>query len=208
MLSQLIRLTVIAIFFIAGNVHALTADDANAMAAGETDARIEHLNKAVVAADDKTLAFLQALSDDAVKLSGGRALVVRNGKGVDPITGVELTLPDDVEDVINNNRMGGALDSALAALKLFSADENTRVAAIAQLQRDADETKLPLIDKAFAGEQNPAIKEQIGLVRAAALLAAPTKANAWRPPGCWAQAPRPIPKPPCWRGWPRSQNLM
>jgi urea transport system permease protein len=66
--------------------------------------------------------------------------------------------------------MRGELDSALAALKLFSKDEKTRVAAIKQLQSDADESKLPLIEKAFAAEQNAQIKEQLGLVRAAALL--------------------------------------
>jgi len=46
--------------------HALTADEATAMAIGEADARIEALNKAIATADDKTVAFLQALGDDAV----------------------------------------------------------------------------------------------------------------------------------------------
>ncbi|MBV5322900.1 MAG: hypothetical protein JZU60_03600, partial [Ilumatobacteraceae bacterium] len=66
--------------------------------------------------------------------------------------------------------MRGELDSALAALKLFSKDDKTRIAAIKQLQSDADESKLPLIEKAFAAEANAQIKEQLGLVRAAALL--------------------------------------
>ena len=54
-----------AIVFSTG-AHALTPAEARAMAAGETDARIEALNKAVAAGDDKTAAFIQALIDDAV----------------------------------------------------------------------------------------------------------------------------------------------
>lgn len=66
--------------------------------------------------------------------------------------------------------MRGELDSALAALKLFSKDDTVRQAAVKQLQSDADESKLPLIEKALATEQNATIKEQLGMVRAAALL--------------------------------------
>ena len=37
------------------------------MAFGESEARVEALNKAAATADDKTSAFIQALADDAVK---------------------------------------------------------------------------------------------------------------------------------------------
>ncbi len=177
MLGHLIRLTAFAIFLIAGSAHSITADEAKAIASGEADARIEALNKAVATADDKTAAFLQALSDDAVKVAGDTVLVIKDGKGYDPVSGAEVPVPDVFEDVMNNNRMRGELDSALAALKLFSKDEKTRIAAIKQLQSDADETKLPLIEKAFAAEQNAQIKEQLALVRAAALLNSADKAK-------------------------------
>jgi urea transport system permease protein len=177
MLGYLIRLTAFAICLIACYAHALTAEEANAMASGESDARIEAMHKAVATADDKTAAFLQAMSDDAVKLVGSRAFIVRDDKGVDPVSGVEFAMPDDADDVMNNNRMRGELDSALAALKLFSKDEKIRIAAIKQLQSDADETRLPLIEKAYAAEKNADIKEQLGLVRAAALLNSSDKAK-------------------------------
>ena len=41
---------------------------------------------------------------------------------------------------------------------------------IGKLQKDPDESKLPMIEKAYAAESNAAIKQQLGLVRAAALL--------------------------------------
>ncbi|MFZ4482135.1 MAG: urea ABC transporter permease subunit UrtB [Rhodoferax sp.] len=168
---MLIRfLCFLAALSLAGPAQALTAGEAKAIAVGESDARVEALGKVLASADASTAAFLQALSDDAVKVAGDMVLVVRDGKGFDPVTGAEAAVPEDAEDVMNNNRMRGELDSALAALKLFSLDQATRAAAIKQLQSDADETRLPLIEKAYTAEPNALLKEQLGLVRAAALL--------------------------------------
>jgi urea transport system permease protein len=167
---RITRFFLVASLFIAVNAFAITSDEVKAIATGETDARVEALGKAMLTADDKTAAFLQALSDDAVKVAGSKVWVVRDGKGKDPVTGVDEAVPADLEDVINNNRMRGEIDSALAALKLFSKDDSIRQAAVKQLQSDADETKLPLIEKALAAEQNPSIRDQLSMVRAAALL--------------------------------------
>src|SRR6187551_2370181 len=79
----------------AGSAHALTAAEASAIAAGETDARIEALNKAVATADDKTAAFIQALSDEAVKVEGDKVFIMKDDKGTDPVTGAQLPVPDD-----------------------------------------------------------------------------------------------------------------
>jgi len=151
-----------SIFFLAallsGHAHALTADEARAIATGETDARIEALNKAVAEADDKTAAFIQAMVDDAVKVAGEKILVVKDGKGFDPVSGAETSLPADAEDVINNNRMRGELDTAMAALKLFSKDEKLRAEAVVTLRNESDESRLPLIEKAYAAESNAHIK--------------------------------------------------
>lgn len=159
----------------AGAAQALTPDEARALATGETDARIEALHKALATADDRTAAFLQALADDAVKTAGERVFVVKDDKATDPATGAAAELPADAEDVVNNNRMRGELDTALAALKLFSPDDAVRAAAVTELQKDADEAKLPLIEKAWAAEKNAAIKAQLGLVRAGALLGSEDK---------------------------------
>jgi urea transport system permease protein len=164
-----------AILLVATNAYCISTTEANNIAIGDTDARIDALGKAMPNADDATAAFLQALADDAVKTSGGKAFVVKGDKALDPATGTALALPADAEDVINNNRMRGEIDSALAALKLFSKDDKVRQAAVKQLQSDADETKLPLIEKALATEQNAGISAQLGLVRAAALLGSADK---------------------------------
>jgi len=159
-----------ALLCLAASAHALTATQAKGMTVGDTDARIEALRQAMPGADDKTAVFLQALLQDAVKVAGDRILVLQDDKVVDAVTLAETSLPDDAEDVINNNRMRGEIDSALAALRLFSNDAAVRARAVQQLQSDADDSKLALIEKALATEQNTAIRQQLGMARASALL--------------------------------------
>jgi urea transport system permease protein len=158
-----------------GNAHALTAEEARGMAIGDSASRIEALNKAATNPDDKTAALIQALADDAVKTSGEQVFIVKDNKASDPITGAELKLPDDAEDVINNNLMRGELDNALAALQLLSKDQQIRANAIKTLSSGGDESRLPLIEKAYAAETVPALKNQLELVRATILLGSSDK---------------------------------
>ena len=153
-----------------GMAHALTAQDMRAMVDGETDARIQALGKAVVQADDKTVLFLQALADDAVKLVGDQVLVVKGEQGLDLLTGKSQALPDTAQDVISNNRFRGEIDTALAALKLFSPDAALRKAAVLALLKEPDAAKLPLLGKALAQEQDSQIAAWIRLAQAAAQL--------------------------------------
>ncbi|MBO9648999.1 MAG: urea ABC transporter permease subunit UrtB [Variovorax sp.] len=155
--------------------HALTSDEAKAIASGDTEARISALNKAVAAADEKTAAFIQAMSDDAVKVTEDKVFVIKDDKAFDPVTGSELKLPDDAEDVVNNNMMRGALDAAQAALKLTSKDDAVRADAAQALFKEPDESRLPMVEKALAAETNPKIKAQLELVRAASLLSSADK---------------------------------
>ncbi len=176
-LSRLIPALVAGLGLWAGAAHALTAGEATAIATGETDTRIEALAKAVTTADERTAAFIQALADDAVKAAGAQVFIVRDGKGTDPVTGQPATVPDNAEDVVSNNRMRGELDNALAALKLFSADDKLRLEGVKALLKEPDEARLPLLDKALAAEKNDSIRAQLQLARAAALLGSSDKAR-------------------------------
>ena len=171
-------LSVIIVFvslFAFNNSYALTADEVKGMAIGETEARVEALNKAAANADEKTVAFIQAMSDDSLKIKGDKVFVVKDGKAFDPVTGSETPLPPDAEDIINPNMMRGEMDTALAALKLFSKDEKVRRDAVKTLASENDEARLPLIEKAYAAEMVPDIKNQLDLVRAAILLGSSDK---------------------------------
>ena len=151
-------------------VHALTADEARAIASGDTEARIAALDKAVLTADEKTAAFIQAMADDAVKYNEDKVFVIKNDKGYDPVTGAELKVPDTAEDVVNNNLMRGAFDAAQAVLRLTSKDDKVRAEAAQGLLKEPSESRLPAVEKALAAETNPAIKAQLELVRAASML--------------------------------------
>jgi len=170
-------LLLLVCIFAATQALALTPDEAKSMVTGENDARIEALNKALSAANDKTSAFLQAMADDTVKIAGQTVVVIKDGKAADPVTGAEVAMPAALEDVGYNNRMRGEIDTALATLKLFSKDEKQRAQAVQALLKDPDEGKLALLDKALALEANATLKAQLQLARAAALLGSADKAQ-------------------------------
>jgi urea transport system permease protein len=156
----------------AGPVHALTPELAGRIAAGDSDERLAALGEAVAAGDTSLQPFLQALLADEVKVAGGKAYVVRDGKAVEAATGAAATLPADAEDVVNNNRMRRELEGALAALRLFSPDRAERAKAVAELKDQADEAKLGLIEKAEAAETDAEVKAALGQLRAAILITA------------------------------------
>ncbi len=168
--SFLSRVLTCLLLYASAQAHALTAEQALAMASGETDDRIAALQQAAADPSEQTRAFLQALADDAVKVAGNKAFIVQGDKGVDPVTGAEVPVPADAEDIINNNRMRGEIDTALAGLALFGKDEAQRMAAAKALTKEPDAGRLPLLDKALAQETNDKIKTQLQLARAATLL--------------------------------------
>ena len=193
-LFQWRHLPFLAVWLVVWNAHALSPADVNSMVFGEVPARVEALHKAASAADDKTIAFLQALADDAVKTQGERVLVVRSGKAQDPVTGTEQALPADADDLINPNFFRSEVDNVLAALKLFSKDEKTRRAAIQTLGGSNDETRLPLIEKAYALETVPALKAQLATLRATIFLGSSDKTKRLQAAGLLASSANPTTK--------------
>ena len=157
--------------------HALTAEQAARIAAGESDERIAALNKAVAAADPALGPFVKALLDDEVKVAAGKAFIVRGDKVTDAATGAAATLPADAEDVVNNNRVRHEFESALAALKLLSPDRAQRNKAIDDLKDGADEGKLGVIEKALAAETDAGLKARLSLLKAAVMISSSDKAK-------------------------------
>jgi urea transport system permease protein len=156
---------------------ALTPQQARALVAGETEARVAALNAVLQGADEKTVALIQAISDDAVKITDTAVFVMKADKGYDPVSGAEVPVPEAAEDVINNNQMRGELDAALASVKLFSADAAVRADAAKTLAGEPDEAKLPIVEKALAAEKVPAIRASLEATRFAMLLGSADKAK-------------------------------
>ncbi len=159
---------------------ALTAEQARAIATGETDARVAALGLAAAdPAQAQPLALLvRALLDDAVKTAGDKVFIVAGGKTLEAGPMTAAALPEAAEDVVNNNRMRGALQAALAGLKLFSPAPAARREAVKELLKDSlGDAQLPLIAKAFSAETDPDLKDQLGRMQAGILIASPDKAR-------------------------------
>ncbi|MBN8491989.1 MAG: urea ABC transporter permease subunit UrtB [Burkholderiales bacterium] len=167
-----------AALVLAAPAQALTQAQARALATGETASRIAALNELVVGVPDgQTAALIQALADDAVKFTDTAVFVMKDGKGFDPVTGAEVPVPDAAEDVINNNQMRSELDAALALVKLQSPDAALRLEAVKTLASDPSESKLPLIEKTYAAEQDAKVKEALGNLLFALQLGSPDTAK-------------------------------
>ncbi|MEO7338369.1 MAG: urea ABC transporter permease subunit UrtB [Caldimonas sp.] len=158
-------------------VHALTAEQVLAMSTGDSDARATAIAKAAASGDAKAPLFFQALLDGQVKVAADKVYVVRDGKARDAATDAEAELPGNADDVINSNRMRREIEGALASLKLLSPDVAQRTLAIKELKDQADESKLPLVEKAYSVETDPKLKAELGLLRAAVLVSSTDKAK-------------------------------
>jgi urea transport system permease protein len=161
----------------AGAACALTPGQAARIAAGESDDRIAALNEVAAAADPALAAYVQALLADEVKVAGGKAYIVHDGKVTDAASGAAATLPEGAEDVVNPNRVRRELEAARAALKLFSTDRAERDRAITELKDQADEGKLGLIEKALAAEADAGLKARLSLLKAAVMISSSDRAK-------------------------------
>ncbi|WP_110402264.1 urea ABC transporter permease subunit UrtB [Sphaerotilus hippei] len=156
----------------ASAAQALTPQQAAAISAGETDARIEALQKATAEGDASLLVLIRALLDNEVKVAGERAFVLQDGRSVIAGTDTAAEPPPEAEDVVNNNRMRGALEAALGVLRLVSPERATREQALVELSKQSlDEAALPMIEKALAAETDPSLKARLEIMRATILVA-------------------------------------
>ncbi|HSI57171.1 MAG TPA: urea ABC transporter permease subunit UrtB [Ideonella sp.] len=149
--------------------HALTPQQALSLAQGDNDERIAALQASLTRGDEGLAAFLQAMIDDEVKVAADKVYLVKGDKVTDS-AGAQTTLPEGAEDVINSNQMRREIDGALAALRLFATDVAERRVAIRALKDEADESRLPIIEKALAAETDAELKAQLDQVRAAILV--------------------------------------
>ena len=181
--SALLRMTalvaLLALATLALPARALTPAQALAIASGDNDARIAALNAAIAGGDARAAVLAQALLDGAARVHGDRVFIVGDdGKASDAASGVAAAVPDDAEEVGNNNRMRGALEAALAGAKLVASDASVRRAAIAELAKaPLDESQLPLVEKALAAETDGALKSGLERMRATILVASSDRAK-------------------------------
>lgn len=150
-----------------------------ALAFGDSDEKIAAIREIAAGGDHSALPVLQAMENAELHTTpDGRVLIVKDGAAIDAATGgkVEPT-PEQLDEVVVNNRIRSELATAIASLKLFSKNRAERLAAAQALQAGADESLLPAISRALAQETDPRIKEKLQLAQAGLQLASPDPAT-------------------------------
>ena len=142
------------------------------LAFGESDAKIAAIGSLTNGGDAQALPLLQALLDGEVQTVGeDQVLLVKGDSATDLLTGKTVSpLPANRDDIVVNNRVRRGLVTAIAALKLTSPEQSTRLAAAKEMQNSADEDTLPLISQALAQESDAEVKELLALTRASIQL--------------------------------------
>ncbi|PZP50280.1 MAG: hypothetical protein DI596_15200, partial [Azospira oryzae] len=158
---------------------AMAPQQLQALAFGDSDEKIAAIRDIAAGGDHSALPVLQALENAELHTTpDGRVLIVKDGAVIDAATGgkVEPT-PEQLDEVVVNNRIRSELATAIASLKLFSKNRAERLAAAQALQAGADESLLPAISRALAQETDPRIKEKLQLAQAGLQLASPDPAT-------------------------------
>jgi urea transport system permease protein len=184
----LAALTACTLFSWCGSARALSAEQARAIVEGDNDSRSAAIVQAAASADPALPSLLQALLDDAVKITPDHVIVLRDGKAVDAISGQPVELPADAEDATNNNRMRREIEAALASTKLLSPDVDVRRRALDELGDAGGAGLMPLLDKADVAETDAGLKTRIALLRSRILVSADDPAQRLRAASALAES--------------------
>jgi urea transport system permease protein len=178
LLNTWLKLCLCALWLLvsASSAHALTPEDALQLVSGDSDARIATMNRLASAKDEKAAALIRALADQTVRIQGEQVLIQQDdGSAIDAVTGAAVALPEYAEEPMLNNRLRGALDTALAGMELVGGDAARQREAALILQRgsfdEPDAEQLPLIEGALKGELDADARQTLELAQAAILLA-------------------------------------
>jgi urea transport system permease protein len=148
------------------------------LAGDDMDARVEAVGKIGALATDEATRFLASLQDGGVYATpDGKLYIVADDKAIDAASGAAVAMPEGLDGIMVNNRLRGAVEDAMSALKMFSPDRAQRLAAVTELQKSATLAQAPLIEKALGKETDAEIRSLLRLVAATANLHAPHAAQ-------------------------------
>ncbi|MGZ5174139.1 MAG: urea ABC transporter permease subunit UrtB [Burkholderiales bacterium] len=155
---------------------ALDAAAVSKLATGESDEKIKAIAALVAEGDPRALVILEALAAGELQTAGDRVLIIKGGKAADAVTGADVgPAPKGAEDVVVNNRLRNAIQSALAATSLMSPDRSVRLAAAKELAAGADEAAMPLVPKALEKETDPEVRSLLAQIAASVQLKSGTQ---------------------------------
>jgi len=165
-LSILLVLTALA----AGQrAYAVDAQLVTQLATGDVAGKVEAIGILVSSGDPAALPLLRALQDGNLAVTpAGQVILSEDGVTKDAVTMQALDpAPEEYEPVGINNRVRGALASAMSAFQLFSQDRNERLEAAKQLANSTPASIAPILAKVLQSESDPEIKDLLAQVKAA-----------------------------------------
>jgi urea transport system permease protein len=136
-----------------GATHALTQADALALVDGDSGDRIAVLNR--LASGDDTVAHgvIRAMAQDRLRKDNGRVFIMNDTALRDALNDQVVAVTAEMEEVMVNNRIRGALEIALAGLDIVGADPERQLQAARSLQRAAfdspEDAPIALLQKAL-----------------------------------------------------------
>jgi len=158
--------------FCACAANAMAPQVVHDIAFGDNDAKVNAIAALAAGGDTGALPLLRGLRDgDVHTVADTQVLLVKGNAAVDLLTGsAVMPLPESRGDIVINNRIRRALDTAIAALELTAPDRAVRLAAARGLQSGADEDLLPAISTALARETDSEIRELLSVAQASVQL--------------------------------------
>jgi len=167
-LRLLLAVLVVPLLASASSAWALDADVVKKLASEEASTKLLAIAELASAADPAALPVLEALRDGTLNVApDGRVVILDRGIAKDAVTGEPLsTIPEGLEPVGINNRVRGALQSALSAFALFSSDREMRLTAARGMESSTSESLLPMLSKALEKESDPQIRASLEQTRA------------------------------------------
>jgi urea transport system permease protein len=168
MITRVFRLVALALFLALAPLPA-RAEDLAGVVSGLGGDSFAAKEQAIVAlaklGDPRAVPILQAMSDDRLRhAADGRIVLLVTAGGTtkltDAVSGQELSdvAPDNLDRIIVNNRLRGAIEAALGTLTLFSPDPAARLAAAQDVLKHPSPDAAALLEKAMAAEQDPDIR--------------------------------------------------
>ena len=152
-----------AALFTSFSVWALDPVAVQKLAFGDGDEKIEAIAALVAEGDPKAAELLQAFAEGSLHTVEKRVVVVREDRARDVFSTEEVK--GEREEVIANNRLRGAVASALGAFKLNSNDAAERLAA-ARALADAGAAMLPLVQRALEKESDGEVRAVLEMTAA------------------------------------------
>jgi urea transport system permease protein len=151
---------------------ALDAAVVNQLGSESIDEKVAAIQKLTASADPLAAPLLSALAEgDVYKLDDGKIIVVKGEQATDAATGAAvLPVPESKDQIVVNNRLRKAMETAQAGGKLTSPDRNVRQEAARDLQANSTPAQIPMLREARAKETDSSIQATLDLAIAGASI--------------------------------------